>query len=140
MTSLFYDGKKVMETSDPRETDKEAQIAWAEFNFMSAVHTLREVKPDHYMIRMVETVLAGPPDEPAASGRISPSSLISYYIEDTVFASYDPVSKVLDFYGDTVVDAGVQLIWRSPRYTHDEAQELKTRSMRAMVDGLNQAD
>lgn len=38
--------------------DPAAQLAWAEFAFMAAVHNLREIKPNHYMVVLVEAAIA----------------------------------------------------------------------------------
>lgn len=44
-------------------SDPEAQLAWCEFAFMAAVHNLRECKPDHAMVILVETALKTMIDE-----------------------------------------------------------------------------
>lgn len=49
------------DTRDPLD-DEEARSAWCEYNLMVAVHNLRDVNPDHYLVRLIETALTN--DEP----------------------------------------------------------------------------
>lgn len=37
--------------------EPEAQLAWAEFALMAAVHNLREIKPDHYLVKVIEAAI-----------------------------------------------------------------------------------
>ena len=51
------DERKPCVEIDEAPDTPETQLEWAEFAFMAALHNLKEIKPDHYLVLVVEVAL-----------------------------------------------------------------------------------